>query len=84
MEVSKAAEIPANMESWEIEEHEYAVFPCTLTTIHETYEFAHNTWLPESEYQRSPAPDFEYYDETFDGEDAESLLYIYIPITKES
>jgi predicted transcriptional regulator YdeE len=84
LEVSEAADIPADMESWIVEEHEYAVFPCTLTTIHETYEFAHNTWLPDSGYQRSPVPDFELYDEAFDGTDPESLLYVYIPIEKKS
>jgi predicted transcriptional regulator YdeE len=84
VQVGDAADIPSGMESWEVEEQEYAVFPCTLTTIHETYEYAHNTWLPGSGYERLSVPDFELYDETFDGEDPESILYVYIPIGKKS
>jgi predicted transcriptional regulator YdeE len=55
-----------------------------LTTIHETYEYAHNTWLPAAGYERLFVPDFELYDETFDPEDPESILYVYIPISKKS
>jgi predicted transcriptional regulator YdeE len=84
VEVSDAADIPSGMESWEVEEQQYAVFPCTLTTIHETYEYAHNAWLPGSGYERLSVPDFEMYDETFDGEDPESILYVYIPIGKKA
>jgi predicted transcriptional regulator YdeE len=82
-EVSAAEELPADMESWDVPEHEYAVFPCTIPTIGATYEYAHNTWLPSSDYQRSPTPDFEFYDETFDPQNPESVLYVYIPIKKK-
>lgn len=84
LEVSELTELPAGMESWIVEEHQYAVFPCTLHTIHEAYEYAHNTWLPVSEYQRAAVPDFEFYDETFNAEDPESVINIYIPITRKS
>ena len=83
-EVAKADGLPAGMESWPIPEHQYAVFPCTLQTIHEAYQLAHETWLPGSEYKRSAAPDFELYDETFDPNDPASILYVYIPIEKKS
>lgn len=81
--VSEAADIPEGMESWKVEEQTYAVFPCTLTDIHKTYEYAHTEWLPNSDYERSAVPDFEFYDENFEPEDPESLLYVYIPIKKK-
>ena len=63
-------------------EQTYAVFPTTLADIGQTYEYAHATWLPENNYKRAATPDFEYYDETFNLSDPESLLYVYIPIEK--
>jgi predicted transcriptional regulator YdeE len=83
LEVSQIDPLPAGMESWDVPECEYAVFPCTIPTIHETYEYAHNTWLPGSGYLRSATPDFELYDETFDPQDPDSVLYVYIPIEKK-
>ena len=80
VEVSVAEDIPAGMESWEVPAGQYAVFPCTLKTIGETYKDAFETWLPSSKYDHHPTPDFEFYDASFDPEDFESLLYIYIPI----
>ena len=43
-------------------------------------EHAFQTWLPQSGYERGDGPDFELYDETFDGEVEGSGLYIYVPI----
>lgn len=37
------------------------------------------TWLPQSDYQRSDGPDFERYDASFDP-DEKGPLTIYIPI----
>lgn len=82
VEVSKAEDVPEGMTSWEVPEQTYAVFGCTLPEIHQTYEYAHGTWIPENGYKRASGPDFEYYDEHFDPSDPASLLYIYIPINK--
>lgn len=80
VEVSATDALPEGMVAWEIPAGQYAVFPCTLKTIGETYKYAFETWLPASEYNHHPAPDFEYYDETFNPDDPASLLYIYIPL----
>jgi predicted transcriptional regulator YdeE/DNA-binding transcriptional MerR regulator len=82
VEVSSTENTPIGMKSWEVPASLYAIFPCTLKTIGETYKYAFETWLPSSIYDHHPAPDFEFYDETFKPEDPESLLYIYIPIQK--
>jgi predicted transcriptional regulator YdeE len=82
IEVTKTKDLPEGMVSWEVPEQTYAVFPCTLSEIHQTYEFAHKSWMPENGYQRAEGPDFEYYDETFEPGDPKSLLYVYIPVEK--
>jgi predicted transcriptional regulator YdeE len=77
--VSDASQIPAGMVSRAVPEARYAVFPCTLQTIHQTYRHVADVWLPKSGHKWAQSPDFELYDK-FDPKDPESVLYIYIPI----
>lgn len=81
-EVSAEASAPEGMERWDIPASTYAVFTCTLPTIHEAFANIYNTWLPQSAYERASSPDFELYDETFDPNDPNSTLYLYIPVQK--
>ena len=78
--VSQVDEIPEGMTVWEVPEQTYAVFPCTLKTIGEAYEYAFQTWLPGSGHERADGPDFELYTEEFDPEAEDPKLYVYIPI----
>lgn len=78
-EVTEAAKLPADMEKWDVPEQQYAIFPCSLKTIHETYHTIFETWLPQSGYTRADGPDFEYYGEEFDMETGEGLA-IYLPV----
>ena len=80
MEVSQVEDLPDGMGVWEIPAQTYAVFPCTLQTLMETYQLAYQTWLPNSNYQRSLGPEFEYYNEQFKSDQPDSPMYIYIPI----
>ena len=83
MAVSKTEQVPEGMVVWQVPEQTYAVFPCTLQTLRETYHHAFETWLPASGYAYTQGPDFEYYDESFDPEDPQnSTFQIYIPIQK--
>ncbi len=83
LEIKEIEEVPEGMERWEVPEQTYAVFPCKLATIGEAYRYAFEEWLPTSGYRRAPGPDFEYYDASFDPENAEnSQLYIYVPVEK--
>ncbi|MBN2044876.1 MAG: effector binding domain-containing protein [Anaerolineales bacterium] len=82
IQVDKVEDLPADLNSWEVPENTYAVFPCTLRDIHKTYQYAHSTWMPENGYKRADGPDFEYYGEHFDPADPESILYVYIPVKK--
>jgi AraC family transcriptional regulator len=51
-----------------------------LPTLMETYRKIYQTWLPKSDYQRADGPEFEFYDENFDGSNPDSTMYLYIPI----
>ncbi len=73
---------PEGMAVWQVPAATYAVFPCTIPTIGAIYDYAHNTWLPNSGYRRAPTPDFECYPETFEEGSLESELLVYIPITR--
>lgn len=80
MAVSKVDSVPPGMEKWDVPAGTYAVFPCLLKAVHETYKYAFETWLPKSGYTYTREPDFEYYDQTFDPNVEASVLYVYIPI----
>ena len=83
MAVSSVDDLPKGMLVWEVPAQTYAVFPCTLKTIHETYRNAFETWIPAAGYQYANGPDFEYYDETFDLQNIDqAILYIYLPVKK--
>jgi predicted transcriptional regulator YdeE len=71
-----------DMRTWDVPEQTYAVFPCTLQTIHETYQYAFQTWLPQSDYEHAPGPDFELYHEDFNPEDGTGMS-VYIPVKKK-
>ncbi len=77
--VKEAAALPDGMERWDVPEQTYAVFPCTLKTIGETYQYIFDTWLPQSGYTKADGPDFELYDESFDMDTGEGMA-IYMPV----
>jgi AraC family transcriptional regulator len=81
-EVENLDAIPEGMERWDVPAQQYAVFPCTLQTIHETYEYIFKTWFIQSEYERGDGPDFEFYSEEFDAATGKENLYIYMPVKK--
>jgi predicted transcriptional regulator YdeE/DNA-binding transcriptional MerR regulator len=80
VEVDKVEDVPAGMAVWTVPEQTYAVFACTLPTLHEAYRHAFETWLPQSEYQRGDGPDFELYTDEFDDKVEDSKMYIYVPV----
>jgi predicted transcriptional regulator YdeE/effector-binding domain-containing protein len=80
VDVTSDKDLPEGMVSRRIPASKYAVFPCTLATISKAYGDAFSNWLPQSGHRRRHSPDFELYDENFDPSDAESVMYVYIPI----
>jgi predicted transcriptional regulator YdeE/DNA-binding transcriptional MerR regulator len=80
VEPEPSATVPEGMVTKNIPAGRYAVFPTTLPTIHDTWGYIMQNWLPRSGYKRAMQPDFELYDETFDPADPNGKLYIYVPI----
>ena len=78
-EVTTALDLPPGMEKWDVPQQQYATFPCTLKTIHETYQYIFDTWLPQSGYARADGPDFEFYGEEFNMATGEGMA-VYLPV----
>jgi len=79
-EIEAESDLPKGMASWQVPAQTYAVFPCTLATIADTYNYAFQTWLPGSDYEHVDAPDFEYYPP---GIEPEKEMYVYIPVKEK-
>ncbi|MEM7334882.1 MAG: effector binding domain-containing protein [Chloroflexota bacterium] len=74
-----STEVPEGMDRWELTEQTYAIFPCTIDNIGETYSYIFEKWLPQSDYKLAKVPDFEYYPENFDPQHNKGMA-IYMPV----
>ncbi len=76
---------PPVLESRVVPAAEYAVFEHhgALDTLSDTYNAIYNEWLPNSEYNRSSTDDFELYDERFNYGAENSVMEIWVPVTKK-
>jgi AraC family transcriptional regulator len=79
-EVSDATEVAKGMTVVNIPARTYAVFPCTLNTMRQTFAMIDSTWLPTSGYQRLDGPEFELYDESFEAGNDNSPMFLYVPV----
>jgi predicted transcriptional regulator YdeE/DNA-binding transcriptional MerR regulator len=83
LEVTSLEDIPEGMVGLEVPAQTYVVFPAHgIPDISPTYQMILEEWLPGSGYKPVDGSDFEYYPETFDPGDPESVVYIYFPIQK--
>lgn len=80
VEVASPDDVPDDMEVWELEGQNYAVFNTNLNELMDTMDQVYESWLPQSNYQRAPGPEFEFYGEDFDADDPESPIQVYIPV----
>jgi AraC family transcriptional regulator len=78
-QVSDMGEVPEGMKHWLVPEQTYAVFPCTLQNIPETFNHAYKNWLPQSDYQSSSGVDLEFYPPEFDAA-VGTGMFVYIPV----
>lgn len=78
--VEPAAPTPAGMERVDLPAGTYAVFPCTMLTIQQTYDAIYQQWLPQSGRRHAPAPEFELYGRAFNPDDPASQFEVYIPV----
>jgi AraC family transcriptional regulator len=80
IEITNGEELAEGLTCWEIPEQTYAVCSCTLPKLGEAFQNLQNEWLPQSDYERAPGPEFELYDEEYHAENPSSIMYIYVPI----
>lgn len=80
MRVSNAEDLPEGMTSWNVPEATYAVFPAELPKIHEAWDYAYLTWLPQSNFERESGIAFELYEDDFNPDTGEVTMYVCIPV----
>jgi AraC family transcriptional regulator len=80
IEVTGGNELAEGLVCWEIPEQTYAVCSCTLPKLGEAFQKLQNEWLPQSDFERAPGPEFELYDEAYHAENPSSIMHIYFPI----
>ncbi len=82
VEIEDYAKIPENMIAKKIHKQKYVVFTHRGSTenLEETYKYIYGNYFFKSEYELANAPDFEVYDERYNGNDCNSEMDIFIPI----
>lgn len=80
VEVASANDVPEDLEVWELDGQNYAVFNSSLNDLTDTIDYIYESWMPGSNYQRAPGAEFEFYGEDFDADDPDSRMQIYIPV----
>ena len=79
-QVESYDELPEGFDVWNVTEQTYAIFPCILPTLMDTFEYIYKKWLPNSSYSEGDGPEFELYGKEFFPDDPESPMFIYIPV----
>ncbi|MGD8239986.1 MAG: GyrI-like domain-containing protein [Armatimonadota bacterium] len=80
MAVAGVAQVPEGLTMREVPGGRYAVFECTVATIHDAYDHIFGEWLPSSGYEHDARPDFERYGpDTATGEDP---VLIHVPVVR--
>jgi AraC family transcriptional regulator len=82
VEVNDFSALPAEMSRLRIAAQRYAVFSHRehISTVRRTWNTIWNQWLPASGHIPADAPNFERYDEKFDGSTGNGGLEIWIPV----
>ncbi|WP_085906489.1 AraC family transcriptional regulator [Kiloniella majae] len=90
-EVDDLSATPSDMEGLVINDAEYAVFTFTVDDrspigdqFSKIYQGIWGNWLPNSDYEYAKTPDFELYDDRFDGASATGEVDIWIPVVKKA
>ncbi|MFO1452030.1 MAG: GyrI-like domain-containing protein [Opitutaceae bacterium] len=82
--VADDAKLPAGMVAWKSRGGLFAKFTHMgrIEKIGETMGFIYGSWLSSGDYQRTEGPDIERYDHTFNPTSDESVLEIFVPVTR--
>ncbi|WP_417431176.1 AraC family transcriptional regulator [Kiloniella sp.] len=91
LEVDDLNSVPSGMQGFVIQEADYAVFTFAIddkTPIEDQFSKVYQTiwgnWLPNSNYEYANTPDFELYNNRFDGNTATGQVDIWIPVIKKA
>lgn len=86
MEVNPGQAVPEGMVARDVPTAEYAVFEHhgSLENLHNTYNAIYGQWMPHSGYERSQVDDFEVYDERFKFGEPDSIMEIWVPVSKKN
>jgi AraC family transcriptional regulator len=86
VEVEPGGPVPDGMVALAVPGGTFAVFTHRghISHFHETTKQIWGVWLPASSLRYGHHPDFELYDDRFDGESGEGEVDIYVPIEPES
>ncbi len=84
VEVADFAKLTPESTRVRIPEQRYAVFTHAghISTIRRTWNSVYTQWLPQSGHELADAPDFERYDETFDGQTGTGGVEIWVPLKR--
>ena len=82
VEVEAAAPLPAGFVAVEVPSGTYASFAHrgVATDVDKTVSYAYGTWLAQSEWRHSGAPDLELYDARYHPTDASSVFHYALPL----
>ena len=81
VEVSSFDNVPAEMETFVLQNGLYAVFDYTgLNTDHSIFQYIFGTWLPGSDYVLDDRPHFEVLGDKYKNNDPASEEEIWVPI----
>lgn len=59
---TESEELAEGLVCWEIPEQTYAVCSCTSPRLAEAFQKLLNEWLPQTNFERAPGPEFDLLD----------------------
>lgn len=83
--VHKDGRLPDGMAEFAFDPHAYAVFPHRgdLGDLTDTITAIFDNWLPQSGYRTADEFYFEYYDDHFQPDSPDSVIFIFVPVVEE-
>ena len=78
VKINDSENAPEGISIWKIPEQEYIVFSCTVPTIRQDIQHIFKEWFPNSEYEPTMGPEFEFYPENFDPQKEDDIFFYYV------
>lgn len=83
--VRESGVIPAGMAAYSFDAHAYAVFTHNgrSSGLTQTLTWIFQEWLPGSGYERDGEFYFEYYDDRFQPDSRDSVVFVWVPVREK-